>query len=407
MTLVELFDKNPVENIISSLVLQPQRVIFVGRKEIMAGHKRIIEKLFNERRLKTDIHFLHPDRNSLDCAVELLSEIQKKFPDCEFDLTGGDDLMLLAMGVLMEKSPTKPKVHRYFISDRSIVGIDIDGSETRKTPFYLSVGETINLYGGSVLKSFKYESRWDMPEDFKDDTDKMWGLCRKDTGLWNRLTGVLADFEHMKEKRDSLETVLSLSEIRSHLSNKNQSFDAVEKFLQNLCSLKLIQDTGSDNAFLRYRFKNELIRHCLVKAGTVLELKILMIARGIRDEKDEPFFNDALQGVNIDWDGKRHSSPFIAETENEVDVILMRGHIPIFISCKNGFTDDEELYKLNTVAEKFGGPYVKKVLIATKLTGRNRSLEYFRQRAKDMGITLIENAHLMNDEDLAEKIKGL
>ena len=50
-----------------------------------------------------------------------------------------------------------------------------------------------------------------MPEDFKDDTDKMWAAGKI---LANRLT-VCLRLEHMKEKRDSLETVLSLSEIRS------------------------------------------------------------------------------------------------------------------------------------------------------------------------------------------------
>ena len=87
MTLVELFDKNPVENIISSLCCSLS-ALYLGAKEIMAGHKRIIEKLLMKEGLNR-YSLLHPDRN-FDCCG--FCEIQK-IPDCEFDLTGGDDLM--------------------------------------------------------------------------------------------------------------------------------------------------------------------------------------------------------------------------------------------------------------------------------------------------------------------------
>ena len=51
----------------------------------------------------------------------------------------------------------------------------------------------------------------------------------------------------------------------------------------------------------------------------------------------------------------------------KIDVILMHGTTLLFISCKNGNIGEEELYKLHTVAERFGGPYVRKMLIATNL----------------------------------------
>ncbi|NLL16015.1 MAG: DUF1887 family protein [Clostridiales bacterium] len=408
MTLVELFDKNPVENIISSLVLKPERVIFVGGKCVTDRHKRTIERLFSERGLATDIKFYYPEDNSLESAVRLLREIVNKYPDCEFDLTGGDDIMLVATGFLLsQSSDRKFAIHRYSLGEKRIIDSDISGENRLHPPFNLSVSEIINLYGGSILKEFKYENCLNMSQDFEADSDKLWRLCCQDTRLWNRMTGVLADFERIKEKGDNLETVVSISEARSFLSSRNQNLAQVEEFFSKLFALKLISDTGSDNAFIRYRYKNPQVKSSLLKAGTILELKVLLIAKSIKDSDGEPFFNDALRGVFIDWDGKRHTKPYAVETENEVDVILMRGHVPIFISCKNGYVEDDELYKLNTVAEKFGGPYSKKALVATSLSGRLRSLDFFRQRAKDMGIELIENVHLMPDSQLAEKIKGL
>ena len=78
----------------------------------------------------------------------------------------------------------------------------------------------------------------------------------------------------------------------------------------------------------------------------------------------------------------------------------MRGLIPTFVSCKNGKIGEEELYKLNTVAEKFGGEYAKKMLIATKLERENyvAKMAYMR-RAEDMGIRIVPNAGELTKEE--------
>ena len=54
-------------------------------------------------------------------------------------------------------------------------------------------------------------------------------------------------------------------------------------------------------------------------------------------------------------------------TANEIDFMLMKGLTPIFIPWKIGQVYDDELYKLESVANRFGGLYAKNVLIATYL----------------------------------------
>ena len=97
--------------------------------------------------------------------------------------------------------------------------------------------------------------------------------------------------------------------------------------------------------------------------------------------------------VSIDWDGVISSKDkHKPETRNEIDVVLMHGMTPLFISCKNG-NIGEELYKLHTVAERFGGPYGKKMLIATDLGQKSpASTRAFIQRARDMNILLVTDA---------------
>ena len=63
-----------------------------------------------------------------------------------------------------------------------------------------------------------------------------------------------------------------------------------------------------------------------------------------------------------------------------------------------------ELYKLNTVAERFGGTYSKKVLITTALDDSLQS-EYLRARAKDMNIRLVENFQCINEFEINKTLR--
>jgi len=81
--------------------------------------------------------------------------------------------------------------------------------------------------------------------------------------------------------------------------------------------------------------------------------------------------------------------------------------VPVFVSCKNGFVTQEELYKLNTIAHRFGGDHAKKVLVATSLDFMGESGYYLRQRASDMNIRIVDDAYIMDDDELENRLKNL
>ena len=81
------------------------------------------------------------------------------------------------------------------------------------------------------------------------------------------------------------------------------------------------------------------------------------------------------------------------EVKNEVDVMGMHGITPVFISCKNGSTVNvEELYKLRTVAEHFGGSFAGKILVSSVALG-----EDFHERAKEMEIHVIDGVRKIGE----------
>ena len=72
------------------------------------------------------------------------------------------------------------------------------------------------------------------------------------------------------------------------------------------------------------------------------------------------------------------------DVKNEIDVMLLEGFCPVFISCKNGKVDQMALYELDTVAKRFGGKYAKKILMA----GQEIS-EGYLLRAEEMDIECV------------------
>ena len=152
-------------------------------------------------------------------------------------------------------------------------------------------------------------------------------------------------------------------------------------------------------------FKNEQIKRCLIKAGQILEMKVYQEALIVKKPDGEYVYNDVLNGVYIDWDGEFHTEKEGYDTENEIDVMMMHGMIPVFVSCKNGRVEIAELYKLNTVANRFGGKYAKKILVASSLEKDSDYANYLRQRAKDMQIRIVEDIVDMSDDELRETIQ--
>ena len=73
---------------------------------------------------------------------------------------------------------------------------------------------------------------------------------------------------------------------------------------------------------------------------------------------------------------------------NEIDVLVLKGTIPTFISCKSGILNSKTalraLYELDVVASRFGGKYAKKVLVTTEEIG-----PIYQDRAAEMGIELV------------------
>lgn len=412
MTIVEFFDHSPIENMVSCLANAPDKLIIVGERRMLEQHREGFYRFLDEiDNFQTVLEFRHIVRTSLSSIVQTLTQIAEENEDCHFDLTGGDDLSLVAVGIVYERFRDRGlQLHQYNIRTGRVYDCDCDGTVVCGDIPDITVEQNIILHGGGVVtaEQKRYGTvYWDFTPEFGRDLDAMWDICRQDCALWNYQTSMLGELEQLREADDPCRLRFYIPAARDLLARKGNTLNT-DGILYRLERAGLIRNVGEDQAYFHLTYKNPQVKRCLTKAGTILELKTYLAAVQAQAADGSYLFSDAMTGVFIDWDGVVHDEDGPeADTENEVDVILMRGLIPIFISCKNGAVGDDELYKLHTVAERFGGAYAKKVLIGTTLGKTAESRRYFLARAKDMQITVIDGVQSMSEEAFAKAIRAL
>ena len=98
-TLIELFDDCQIENMIAGLKFEPEKIIFLGFKKTMtAKRKADLERFLEMKGLNITLEYEVVGRYDYQQIVDRLLYVLEKNEECAFDLTGGKELVLLAMG---------------------------------------------------------------------------------------------------------------------------------------------------------------------------------------------------------------------------------------------------------------------------------------------------------------------
>ena len=410
MTLIEFFDKCPLENIIGSLALRPGRVIFLGsnRPKIEAA-LTAIRKICREQELHAIISYRMVAKNDITGVLTVLRDILSqdnalsREEEYVFDCSGGDEASLVAVGLAFRF--THSRLFRIQCETRRGVLYKIPAhasGEIVREPYdgtdkiYMTVAQNLLLHGGNLEEDMVSENAsagYPFRDSVYGDINRLWEICRRDCAAWNtqinRLSNALRSIDEEK-------SAFRLEEDSPGNSRLDDGF------------LHALTQTGSmmiadDGKHKTCTFRNPYMRDCLTKAGTLLEYKTYMTAFHYRHGAYPTPFTDGCPGVVIRWNDARNTSC------NEIDVLLMQGVIPYFISCKNGDIKTDELYKLSTVAGRFGQKYAHRILVSTTYFEENRSesaAQSLRERAKEMNIRLIERVHRMDDRTFYEALTG-
>lgn len=432
MTIVELFDEKPINNVVGTLAFNPDKVVYVGgysKKQFETKKLPVLMKYFNKKGFTDlEVEYVQVRRDSFKDIVDKFEGIYSSNAGCVFyvEVTGGEDLILIGLGALSQRHP---EIELYQISSklRTIRSFTLSDEDGKKLDIECrnSVEENLLLHGASIITANgndRLHGGYVFDADFKKDIEIMWNLCCR--GLegvarpsapnsWNKVTTMLACLDSENLERENLNSLCIDTKLfkNEYMSGTNGAL-----FYDYICYLVRLDlmDCRIEPEEVYLDFKNDQVRLCLTKAGLILELKTYLICKGLMDNRD----GDCMTSVTIDWDGDEDLSSTVKylydaddpdstiDTTNEIDVLANYGLLPYFISCKNGRFTSEELYKLYSVGEQFGRGYCKKIIVTTNLTyALGGAKNVILQRAADMGIHIIENVHMKSDSEIAEELR--
>ncbi len=389
-TLIELFDECAIENVITAAAFKPERIVYIGYKDVMTDARRkSISRFFKMRNIKSKISYEVISKYNYSEIKNRINDILDRNEECVLDLTGGTELVLTAMGALIE-SRSIPALQIDIPTGRII---NIKGCEKLPPPekLRLSIEEYVALNGGAVITDSTGHGSLSLKDEFLVDIETAWKIRQKSALEWNSSIYALQALQNMGEAF-GISAEISLSRSKEELIRINEYID----LLKPLSDSGLIKINKASARTLNISYKNMLVHNMLLKSGNIFELYTYAAAAEI-SRKSNGIYSDIGIGVFMDWDGVIHSyNSAVRDTVNEVDVVLIKGAVPVFISCKSGDLKKEALYELDTVANKFGGKYAKKIIVTAGINKNEDTRRVILQRAKDMGISIISDSDVIS-----------
>lgn len=379
---IEFFVLDPIENLITCLNFKMDKVIYFGHSDVMTSYRqKHTERILREVCGVKAVEFHVVSQRNLQSVVERMEEVLKREEahNCYFDLTGGEELIAVAMGILSRdyKTPMhlfdveSGKLH--MLNKWELPGIE-EAVESRKIE--LTLDDIVGFRGGKISYRHQKMSKSNLDtEGFETIVNKLWEILKPEPDKWNAMSKIFQDCVNCESEH--VKVSAGQKKLKSTIA-KYRQFDGVDEFVDYLRRLEgagALEQLKVTPEAVSYSYISEPMRECLLDAGCLLEL------RTYYNRKNTGKYSDCRVGVHIDWDGvfDGHNQ----DVENEIDVMLLRGNVATFISCKNGRADQMALYELNTVADRFGGEYVEKELsISQPLAGA------YLRRAEEMNITV-------------------
>lgn len=384
-TIIELFDKEPIRNILAATLLKPERVVFLGQKDM---DKDRILNFFHHMKLNVEVEFIYVEPN-MEYIFQTLEGLYKKYPDSSINITGGSNLELIAAGRISQKYD----MPLFYYNAEKNVFINIRNSsqiETRECRVQFDV-EDFFVMAGASLNGHGHISIENMTQETMQDISSLWSIFIENTYNWRNFINYFQTLTSEASK--------TLSKNSSSLEETiftNKLF--VKEMLKRLYGEGLVKNLTIKGSKINFTYKNYIIKKSINDVGTILELFIYMTANKMN------YFDSIEISAILDWNGINEE---IYNVQNEIDVVLTKGIHPIFISCKSGKPTAKDLGELHTLVEKFGGEHARGI-IATTTNFSGFSTAIYK-RALDLGLYVIEKDDIVknNLENILKEVASI
>jgi hypothetical protein len=374
--LINLVDKFNEHNIIASLTLNPENIVFIYEnydeqiKELENISNYLESKLPN-----TVISRALIDKGKYKNVHKIISKYDSK--ETLLNISGGSKIMSL----ISYEATKNLQMKSIFVDvdDEKIFIVNDDGIEELDVGLKnLGVKDFIDSTGGEII----YDSTG-LGNNKK--IQKYVKYIIENFDIWDDLKRILKDPKIVIHDKIILDAItVNLYSIDEYHRKRFQGF------FDKLRELDLINIAYLSPSELDIKFKTLEAKTILFKTGTWLEVLVYNLIKQIKH------VSDVKSGVVFLWDDD------IRYVKNEVDVVASANSQLIYVSCKDTEKYDENtLNELQVYAGQLGGGEVKKILVATK-ESEKRSLKL---RAEEMGIyVLIFNGDV---EELRKKLSNI
>lgn len=381
-TVIELYDRERILNVTAALTFMPKRMYIMGSRESLTqeaeGH---MQSFFARRGQDIRVVPIIADMKSPYDVMQKLGDILRLDREAVIDVTGGRDLTLVASGMAAQKYGTAliyfDRKEQRFINVSGCS--EADGREFTDT---VTVREFFALYGAAVSGHSHID-----PARITDDTlsklKNSWRFFLRMGEDWQKLSRAFQTANTHAEPDDPQRVSLSAD-------------DADIAALRELESLGLIKGVKDSHKTIEFRYKDETVKRVLSTTGAWLEVHVYKTAL------DSGLFNDVDMDVVIDWNGGERMP---GDPINEMDVCLMRGTRPLFVSCKTGSFSAQDINEFAGLVKRLGGLSARGAFVTSH--DRDAIPLGMTNRLSELGITLLDRSDIENGcipQKLTERI---
>ena len=369
-TLVELYDKEPLENVLAGCIFRPARVVYLcDERDSSLRKERAVGRLFESRGLCVETRFYYMDTANPAAIRRVLEAVARDYPGCAVDFTGGRDLVLLVAGLVCREKG----IAGFYIDAARGRFIDLGGCQAMTGQFCMPqfcVQDVLALAGASMAGCGHYGLEQISPE-FEEQARAIFAMVMESPARWSTLVRWLQAAAPEKG-------TLHVRAPRSIRVNSQFSAHCEQNLLRRLAEIGAVHklETGGQVSF---QYADGRMMRSLQNDGIWLELACYLAAR------ETGAFCDVRTSVVVEWNDA--AGPDARPTRNEIDVLAVAGVVPVFISCKMASPSPLALSEIEVLCRRFGGESARTVVVTAADTRHESPAVY--QRAKDLGITLI------------------
>ncbi len=381
-TVVEIFDTvNLQNNILVSTTLDVKRTIFLyeaGQEHLMPG---VFAFLLDKSPMMQVQKVMLNTRNAKNVIQELFESLYKETTDVLVEINGGSSIIA--------------NFAREGCKDYGFPCIAVDA----ENKLLIGVENAQEWEGEFSFKELQFEEILMLQGRVFDRNMHMLA----DEKYYDRILAMseyifahqsdikfFYDFLHRKSDGE-----LSDGNLRIVLNKATNISERIIKIFTMLESQGFIKNFEYENEKISFGCVEPFVKEMLAVKGSWLEMYVYILA------KKSGIFSEVYQSVMIGWDLEMNPGFTV---ENEIDVVLMKKGIPIFISCKMTNPKPDALNEIYALANSFGG-YGAIPILATSSDVRNRSRTLWG-RSKEMGVEVLDY-HSLNREKMMEFFRKL